>query len=82
MSEYMSDKMPNVMSDYMSDRMLGRKSKLNTCQDIYIYLYSRQNVRICIRQNARKNARMSENVSNRISVWGRSLEEINIISSF
>ena len=36
MSEYMSDRMPNVMSDYMSDRMPGRKSKLNTCQDIYI----------------------------------------------
>ena len=38
MSEYMSDRMPNVMSDYMSDRMPGRKSKLNTCQDIYIYI--------------------------------------------
>ena len=63
MSEYMSDRMPNVMSYYMSDRMPGRKSKMNTCQDIYIYLYQIecqnmyqtecwnkcQNVRKCVR---------------------------------
>ena len=82
MSEYMSDRMPNVMSDYMSDRMPGRKSKLNTCQNIYIYISDRM--------SEYKSDRMLEKMPEcpnmcqieYQSVWGRSLEEIKSISSF